>query len=145
METKFIKYKPEQVNLARLYRFSEDSGLNESDVRMGTLVIGYSDNGKYLALGYLRGITQSKDTGNLLYEISNAVEGQEYSTCIEKPHKVDESRLPYVAAVIDTSEKPIIGKVIKCNGELAVIYDGSTRVVNVNSIHTLEPYFKETK
>ena len=145
METKFIKYKPEQVNLARLYRFSEDSGLDESDVRRGTLVIGYSDNGKYLALGYLRGMTQSKDTGNLLYEISNAVEGQEYSTCIEKPYRVDESRLPYVAAVIDTSEKPIIGKVIKCNGELAVIYDGSTRVVNMNSIRTLEPYFKETK
>ena len=145
METKFIKYKPEQVNLARLYRFSEDSGLDESDVRRGTLVIGYSDNGKYLALGYLRGMTQSKDTGNLLYEISNAVEGQEYSTCIEKPYRVDESRLPYVAAVIDTSEKPLIGKVIKCNGELAVIYDGSTTVVNVNSIHTLEPYFKETK
>ena len=145
METKFIKYKPEQVNLARLYRFSEDSGLDESDVRRGTLVIGYSDNGKYLALGYLRGMTQSKDTGNLLYEISNAVEGQEYLTCIEKPYRVDESRLPYVAAVIDTSEKPLIGKVIKCNGELAVIYDGSTTVVNVNSIHTLEPYFKETK
>ena len=145
METKFIKYKPEQVNLAQLYRFSSGAEFCSTDVYDGTLIIGYSDNGKYLALGYLRGITQSKDTGNLLYEISNAVEGQEYSTCIEKPHKVDESRLPYVAAVINTSKKPLIGKVIKCNGELAVIYDGFATVVNVNSIHTLEPYFKETK
>lgn len=145
METKFIKYKPEQVNLAQLYRFSAGSELSYTDVRDGTLVVGYSDNGKYPAMGYLRGMTQSKETGNLLYEIANAVEGQEYSTCIEKPYKVDSDRLPYVAAVIDTSKKPLIGKVIKCNGELAVIYDGSTAVVNVNSIHQLTPYFKETK
>lgn len=144
METKFIKYKPEQVNLAQLYRFSSGAEFSNTDVHDGTLVVGYSDNGKYPAMGYLRGMTQSKETGNLLYEIANAIEGQEYSTCIEKPYVVDNSRLPYVAAVIDTSKKPLIGKVIKCNGELAVIYDGSATVVNVNSIHQLTPYFKET-
>lgn len=143
METKFIKYKPEQVNLAQLYRFSSGAELNNTDVHDGTLIVGYSDNGKYPAMGYLRGMAQSKETGKILYEIANAIEGQEYSTCIEKPYKVDESRLPYVAAVIDTSKKPLIGKITKCNGELAVIYDGSATVVNVNSIYTLEPYFKE--
>ncbi len=145
METKFIKYKPEQINLAQLYRVSYGDGLDSTDVHDGTLIVGYSDNGKYPAMGYLRGMTQSKETGNILYEIANAIEGQEYSTCIEKPYKVDRDRLPYVAAVIDSSKKPLVGKIIKCNGELAVIYDGSSTVVNVNSIHQLTPYFKETK
>lgn len=145
METKFIKYKPEQVNLAQLYRFSSSgSELSSTDVHDGTLIVGYSDNGKYPAMGYLRGMTQSKETGKLLYEIANAIEGQEYSTCIEKPYRVDSSRLPYVA-VIDSSNTPIIGKIVKCNGELAVIYNGSATVVNVNTIHQLTPYFKETK
>ena len=145
METKFIKYKPEQVNLAQHYRFSSGADLSNDDVRDGTLIVGYSDNGKYPAMGYLRGMTQSKETGKLLYEIANAVEGQEYSTCIEKPYKVHNYDLPYVAAVIDPTKEPIIGKIIKCNGELAVIYNGSTTVVNVNTIHQLTPYFKETK
>jgi hypothetical protein len=146
METKFIKYKPEQVNLAQLYRFSSGADLSNTDVHDGTLVVGYSDNGKYPAMGYLRGMTRDKETGKLLYEIANAIEGQEYSTCIEKPYKVTySSRLPYVAAVIDSSEKPLIGKIIKCNGELAVIYDGTSTVVNVNNIYQFTPYFKETK
>jgi hypothetical protein len=145
METKFIKYKPEQVNLAQLYRSSSAEYLSNTDVHDGTLVIGYSNNGNYLAMGYLRGMTQSTETGNILYEIANAIEGQEYSTCIENPYKVVSARLPYMAAVIDSSEKPLIGKIIKCNGELAGIYDGTSTVVNVNTIHQLTPYFKETK
>ena len=145
MENKYIKYKPEQVNLAQLYRFSSGADLSNTDVHDGTLIVGYSDNGKYLAMGYLRGMTQSKETGKLLYEIANAIEGQEYSTCIEKPYKADYTKLPYVVAFIDSSEKPLIGRIIKCNGELAVIYDGSSTVVNVNTIHQLTPYFKETK
>lgn len=145
METKFIKYKPEQINLAQLYRFSYDTDLSDTDVQDGILIVGYSDNGKYPAMGYLRGMTQSKETGEILYEIANAIEGQEYSTCVEKPYKVNSDSLPYVAAVIDFSKKPLIGKIIKCNGELAVIYDGSITVVNVNTIHQLTPYFKETK
>lgn len=145
METKFIKYKPEQVNLAQLYRFSTGTNLSNTDVQDGTLIVGYSDNGKYPAMGYLRGITQSTKTGNILYEIANAIEGQEFLTCIEKPYKADSERLPYVAAVINSSEKPLIGKIIKCNGELAVIFDGSFTVVNVNNIHQLTPYFKEDK
>ena len=146
METKFIKYKPEQVNLAQIYRFSSGADLTNSDVYGGTLIVGYSDNGRYLAMGYLRGIAQSKETGKLFYEIANAVEGQEYSSCIENPYKVSSDRLPYVVVVTDSSEKPLIGKIIKCNGELAVFYDGSfTTAVNVNNIYQLTPYFKETK
>ena len=145
METKFIKYKPEQINLAELYRVSSDSELKNIDVRYGTLIVGYSDDGKYLAMGYLRGITRNRETGRLFYDIANAIEGQEYLTCIEKPYKVDSDRLPYVAAVIDSSKKPLIGKIIMCNGELAVIYDDIDTTVNVNTIHQLTPYFEETK
>lgn len=144
METKFIKYKPEQINLAKLYRLSPTGGLNDKSVRDGTLIIGYSDNGKYLAMGYLRGMARSQETGDILYEIDNAIEGQEYLTRIEKPCTVAVSGLPYFAAIID-SNTSIVGKIIKCNGELAVIFDGTETVVNVNTIHQLTPYFRETK
>lgn len=145
MGNKFIKYKENQINLAQMYRFSSGAELDSKDVFNGTLVIGFYSDGKYLSMGYLRGITQDQNTGKVTYQIENAIEGQEYSTSIEKPYKVDNSRLPYVAAYPNNSNKPIVGKVIECNGELATIYDGSNTVVNVNSIHTLEPYFKETK
>lgn len=146
METKFIKYKPEQVNLAQLYRFSSGSDLGNTDVHDGTLIVGYSDNGMYPTMGYLRGITQSEKTGKILYEIVNAVEGQEYLTLIENPYKVDSDRLPYFAAVTGSSKEPLIGKIVKCNGEVAVIYDGSTTIaVNVNKIYKFAPVFKETK
>lgn len=145
METKFIKYKPEQINFARLYRLSSGADLSNTDVRDGTLIIGYYGKGKYFAMGYLRGMTQDKDTGEMLYEIANAIDG-EFTTCVEKPYRADYTGLPYVAAVIDSSKKPLIGKIIMCNGELAVIYDGSSETtVNVNTIHQLTPYFTETK
>ena len=146
METKFIKYKPEAVNLAQLYRISSGAELSNTDVHDGTLIVGYTDNGKYIAMGYLRGMSQNKETGEILYEIANAIEGQEYTTCIEKPYKADYTKLPYVAALSDSSKKPIIGRILKCDGELAVIYDGTgVTTVDVNSIYQITPYFKETK
>lgn len=144
MEQKFIKYKEGQINLARLYRSSGTYGtLDSEDVKSGTLVVGYAGDGKYLAMGYLRGISQSMKNDDVLFEIENAIEGQEYLTCIEKPCKANFSMLPYMVACKDIFSTPFIGKIIKCNGELAVMYDGSTTEVSVNSICTLEPYFKE--
>ena len=144
MEQKFIKYKEGQINLARLYRSSGAyDTLNSEDVKAGTLVVGYAGDGKYLAMGYLRGIAQSRDNGAVLFEIANAIEGQEYLTCIEKPCKANFSMLPYMVACKDSFSTPVIGKIVKCNGELVVMYDGNTTEVSVNSIYTLEPYFKE--
>lgn len=146
MEQKFIKYKEGQINLARLYKSSGAyDTLNSEDVKAGTLIVGYAGDGKYLAMGYLRGIAQSRETGAVLFEIANAIEGQEYQTCIEKPCIADFTKLPYMVAYRDGFSTPVIGKIVKCNGELAVIYDSSATVVNVNSIHQLTPYFKETK
>ena len=146
MEQKFIKYKEGQINLARLYKLSGAyDTLSSEDVKAGTLVVGYSGDGKYLAMGYLRGISKSRENGAVLFEIANAIEGQEYLTCIEKPCKADFTRLPYMVARRGSFSTPVIGKIVKCNGELAVMYDGSTTEVSVNSICTLEPYFKETE
>lgn len=146
MEQKFIKYKEGQINLARLYKSSGAyDTLNSEDVKAGTLIVGYAGDGKYLAMGYLRGIVQSRETGSVLFEIANAIEGQEYLTCVEKPCIADFTMLPYMAAYSDSSSTSVIGKIVKCNGELAVMYNGNITEVNVNAICTLEPYFKETK
>ena len=147
MELKFIKYKPEQVNLSQIYRYSEDDGLDESDVRKGTLVIGYTDNGKTLAMGYLRNIIRSDTNDRLEYEIVNAVEGMEYLTMIEKACKTEFAWLPYIVAFPDSVKgKPKIGKVIKCNGKQAIFFvdEEDSASVDVNSIYQIMPYFKET-
>lgn len=148
METKFIKYKPEQINLAQLYRFSSGADLSnvfaDNDVQDGTLVIGYYCEGKYLAMGYLCGMARNNSTGKFLYEIENAIEG-DIITVIQDPRRVNVSKLPYFAATTPDFPRPIVGRIYKCNGELAVIdYGGETALVNVNSVLDLLPHFKET-
>ena len=148
METKFIKYKPEQVNLAQIYRISDGGALSEADIVKGTLVVGFTGDGKYTAIGYLRGIARNENTGKLVYEIVNAIEGMEYLDLIENPVAAATASqwLPYMAAIPDSAKRPVVGRVISCNGELAVIYDDLGNVnVNVNSVYELTPCFKETK
>ena len=148
MELKFIKYKPEQVNLAQIYCSSEGGRLDELDVRKGTLVIGYTDNGKTLAMGYLRNIIRSDTNDGLEYEIVNAVEGMEYLTFIENACKPEFAWLPYMVAFPDSATgTPKIGKVIKCNGKQAIFFDGGeySASFSMDSIYQITPYFKETK
>ena len=148
MELKFIKYKPEQVNLSQIYRYSNGGTLDENDIRRGTLVIGYADNGKTLAMGYLRNIYRTDTNDRLEYEIVNAVEGMEYLTIIENASKPEFSRLPYMVAFPDSATCiPKVGKVIKCNGKQAIFHDGEqySASVDVNAIYQITPYFKETK
>ena len=144
METKFIKYKPEQINLANIFGSSVSKPLTEGDIQRGTLIIGSDYKGNYLAMGYLRGMTQSKDTGAILYEIANAIEGIDYVTCIQKPRVVQASYIPYVGAKTSTS-CPIIGRVLSCNGDKTEVYsDEETYIIDVDFIFELTPYFKET-
>ena len=145
METKFIKYKSEQFDLTKLYRVSSDDVFDEVDIKEGTLVIGSYGDGKYLAMGYLRGITRDSETGEVLYEIDDAIECEyEYRHTVSNPCKVRIDALPYMAAVIDSCTRPIVGKVFKCNGVEAVIYDGTCNTrFDVDSIYQITPYFKE--
>ena len=143
MEKKFIKYRAEQINLAKLYQVSTDNMFNCNDVQDGTLVIGYYGEGKYLAMGYLRGMSRDMDTGEVIYDIANAIEG-EYTVVVYAAHKVNTCELPCFAAT--SPEYPVVGHVYKCDGELAVMDTGCGKVtVNVNSVLELVPYFEENK
>lgn len=145
METKFIKYKPEQINLAKLYQVSTGNMLDCNDVQDGTLVIGYWGEGRYLAMGYLRGMARDKDTGKVIYYITNAIEG-DYTTDIQDPRRVNTCELPCVAATSPEFNYPVVGHVYKCDGKLATMETGCGKVaVNVNSVLELTPYFKENK
>ncbi len=143
MEKKFIKYRAEQINLVKLYQVSTGNMFDCNDVHDGTLVIGYYGEGKYLAMGYLRGMTRDNTTGEVIYDITNAIEG-EYTVAVQAPHRVNICELPYFAATSPEFTYPVVGHVYKCDGELAVMDTGCGKVtVNVNSILELVPYFKE--
>lgn len=143
MEKKFIKYKEGQVNLAKVLKQSSDCAIDDNDVREGRLVIGNSVNGQCLMMGYLKGIERNAD--ELVYEAVNAIEGSSDIIFMRNPYRVSDTGLPCFAATSPEFARTIVGKIIKCNGELAVIFDGSSTVVNVNTICQLTPYFKETK
>lgn len=143
MEKKFIKYKEGQVNLAKILKQSSDCAFNNNDVREGTLIIGHSVNSQCLMMGYLKGIERNAD--ELVYEAVNAIEGSSDIIFMRNPFRVDVFGLPCFAATSPEFARTIVGKIFKCNGELAVIWDGSATVVNVNTIYQLTPYFKETK
>ena len=145
MEKKFIKYRAEQINLVKLYQVSNGNMFDCDDVRDGTLVIGLWGEGKYLAMGYLRGMTRDMDTGEVIYDITNAIEG-EYTVAVQAPHRVNVCELPCFAATSPDFTHPVVGRVFKCNGELAVMDIGCGKAtVNVNSVLELVPYFKENK
>lgn len=145
MEKKFIKYRAEQINLVKLYQVSTGNMFDCNDVHDGTLVIGYYGEGKYLAMGYLRGMTRDNTTGEVIYDITNAIEG-EYTVAVQSPHRVNVCELQCFAAKSPEFNHPVVGRVYKCDGELAVMDTGCGKVtVNVNSILELVPYFKENK
>ena len=145
MEKRFIKYRAEQINLVKLYQVSTGNMFDCNDVQDGTLVIGYYGEGKYLAMGYLRGMTRDMDTGEVIYDITNAIEG-EYTVAVKAPHRVNICELPCFAATSPDFQHPVVGRVYKCDGELAVMDTGCGKVtVNVNSVLELVPYFKENK
>ena len=143
MEQKFIQYKADQVNLAKIYRASTQCILDNTDVQDGTLIIGHSLNAKYLFMGYLRGIGKSPDN-EVVYEIANAIEDEPRITFVRTPYRVNTEELPCFAATTPDFPHPVVGRIYKCNGELAVMDIGCGKAtVNVNSVLELVPYFKE--
>lgn len=146
MKDNFIKFKKESVQLARVFACASGDHFDAEDIRSGTLAIGSHGEGKMLAMGWLRGMTQDKQTGELLYEIVNAVEGDEYSTCIKGALRVHSKSIPLLAARCINDATPVVGRVYACNGDLAKLDLGDeTCAASTEFIYRLEPLFKETK
>lgn len=144
MEKKFIKYKEGQVNLAKVLKASTGCTLDDNDVRDGSLIIGHSINGQSIMMGYLKGIEKNAD--EVVYEAVNAIEGSSNIIFIRTPYRANDLELPCFAATSPDFTRPIIGRIYKCDGRLAVMdIGGGKATVNVDSVYELTPYFKETK
>ena len=146
MKQNFIKFRKESVQLASVFASASGNNFDTEDIANGTLVIGSHGDGQLLAMGWLRGMTQDKQTGKLLYEIVNAVEGDEYSTCIKDARRVNSNTVPVLAARHPGATTPFVGRAFACNGEKAKFdTDDCTEVVPTEFIYRLELLFKETK
>ena len=146
MKQNFIKFRKESVQLARVFECASGDHFDTEDIRTGTLVIGSHGEGKMIAMGWLRGMTQDKQTGELLYEIVNAVEGDEYSTCIKGALRVSSKSIPLLAARCISDATPVVGRVFACNGDVVKIDLGEEiGVASTEFIYRLELLFKETK
>ena len=144
MKQNFIKFRKESVQLASVYASATSCNLGAEDISEGTLVIGTYDEGNYLAMGWLRGMTRDKQTGIILYEIVNAVEDG-VAQFIKGARRVNAYSVPVLAARYEGATNPFIGRASACNGEKATLCtDSSIDVVSTEFIYRLEPLFKET-
>ena len=93
MKDNFIKFRKESVQLAKIFASAKGTTFDAVDISVGTLVVGTFSNGKYIAMGWLRGMTQDTTTGKVLYEVVNAVQ-DEFTGCIEDARRVDQNSVP---------------------------------------------------
>ena len=146
MKQNFIKFRKESIQLTRVFESASDNSFSATDIADGTLVIGTFGDGKYLAMGWLRGMTREKDTGKVLYEIVNAVE-DEVTSFVEDAKLVNSRSVPLLAAKIVGSDAPAVGRAYACNGEFARFDFGDVLGIGLATtefIYRLEPLFKET-
>ena len=147
MKQNFIKFRKESVQLAKVFESASINDFNNTDIADGSLAIGTYGNGKYLAMGWLRGMALDKNTGKILYEIVNAVE-DEVTVFINDAKRVNSRSVPLLAAKIIGSNTPVVGRAFACNGELAK-FDFCNELgigtASTEFIYRLEPLFKETK
>lgn len=145
MKQNFIKFKKESVQLASVYASASGDHFDTEDISKGTLVIGTYDEGNYLAMGWLRGMTRDRQTGEILYEIVNAVE-EGVAQFIRNTRRVSSCSVPAFAARYGGTATTLVGKPCTCNGEKTTLRtDDFTEVVSTEFIYRLEPLFKETK
>lgn len=148
MKHNFIKFRSDSVNLAKIFESSLANCFTESDIADGSLVIGTMDCGRRLAMGWLRGIIRSEVDGSMLYNIVNAIEGDEHTKFIGNARLVTRTMyLPRFASSINGSVIPRVGWALTCNGEKVKLTscDDQWMTVASESIHSIEPLFKETK
>jgi len=145
MKENFITFKKESVQPANAFASATDRIFNEEDIKNGRLVVGTFGNGKYIAMGWLRGMSQDKETGEVLYEIVNALE-DEVTTYIKDARRVNSCSVPVFAASCTANTAPFIGRPVACNGEKAILYtEDCDEVANTEFIYRLKPLFEETK
>lgn len=144
MKQNYIKFRKESVQLARIFASAHGNNFCNEDIEDGALVIGTYGNGKFLAMGWLRGMTQDKETGKVFYEVVNAVD-EDFTVSIEDARRVDAYSVPVLAARLDCDKTPFIGRAFACNGEKAKLAnEAGVKVVSTEFIYRLEPLFKET-
>lgn len=146
METKFIKFRKESINLVDIFTATDGNTVfNSVDIAEGTLVIGAYCEGTCLTMGWLRGMEQDSDSGKTRYEIANAIEG-EVATVIRDPRRVAHYKIPEFAAKYGVGCAPFIGKPFACNGtKVKLEVDGEFASTTTDFIYTLEPLFKENE
>jgi len=145
MKENFITFKKESVQLASTFTYATGNNFDGEDIEKGTLVVGTFGNGMYIAMGWLREMTQDKETGEVLYKIVNALE-DELTTYIKDARRVVSCSVPVFVARYTANSTPFVGRPIACNGEKSILAtEDSTKVVNTEFIYRLEPLFKETK
>ena len=146
MKQNFIKVRKDSVKLDFAFASASGDNFSNEDIKLGTLVVGSHGEGKLLAMGWLRGMTQDETTGEILYEIVNAVEGDEYSTCIRHAMRVNSKSVPLLAAKCTGDCTPVVGRVFACNGDMAKLDLGDDiGYASTEFIYRLEPLFQETK
>jgi len=145
MKQNFIKFKKESVQLAQVFACASDGYFDTEDISKGTLVIGTYDEGNYFAMGWLKGMTRDRQTGEILFEIVNAVE-EGVAQFIKNTRRVSSCSVPVFASRYSGTGTPFVGRPYTCNGEKATLCtDDCTEVVSTEFIYRLEPLFKETK
>lgn len=148
MKQNFIKFHSDSVNLAKIHESSIANCFNDIDIDYGSLVIGSVDDGRRLAMGWLRGIVRCEVDGSLHFTVVNAVEGDENITFIRNARLATRTiYLPRFAASLDGSVIPKVGWALACNGDKVRLTGGDDQWMTVDSetILSIEPLFKETK
>lgn len=144
MKQNFITFDISTLSLAEISRCANGNRFTAEDIEKGVLVTGTYGDGKFTAIGYLRGMHVNDSTGEVVYDIVNAVNG-EFTQEVKNAMRVDSRMMPIVAGRYPGST-PFIGRVCSCNGEKTGIdYGDCVEYVGSEFVYHLVPFIKETK
>lgn len=143
MKENFITFDISTLSLAEISRCANGNQFTAEDIKKGVLVTGTYGDGKFTAIGYLRGMRVNDSTGEVIYDIVNAVNG-EMSHAVSNAMRVDSRMMPIVAGRYPGST-PFIGRVCSCNGEkTGIVCDDCIEYVDSESVYHLVPFIEET-
>ena len=143
MKENFITFDISTLSLAEISRCAFGNQFDVDDIKKGVLVTGSYGDGKFTAIGYLRGMRVNDSTGEVVYDIVNAVNG-EMSHAVNNAMRVDPRMMPIVAGRHPGST-PFIGHVCSCNGErTGIAYGDHIEYVDSEFVYHLVPFIKES-
>ena len=141
MKENFITFDISTLSLAEISRCATGNQFDADDIKKGVLVTGTYGDGKFTAIGYLRGMRAYN--GEVVYDIVNAVNG-EFTQEVKNAMRVNASMMPIVAGRYPGST-PFIGRVCSCNGEkTGIASDDCIEYVDSGFVYHLVPFIKET-